>query len=648
MFINGLIKSITLISAFVASSAVADQCKAGKYFDKVVTIILENEDASAVFQDPYFGTTLAQKGYLLTNMNGVAHPSEPNYVAMIGGSTFNIADDGKYDLSNTNLVDLLEAKGVSWKSYQENYPGNCAKGTSYSNGLYRRKHNPFISFTNISGDSNRCAKIVEAGQFASDLASGNLPAYSFYTPNMDNDGHDTGLSFASDWLKGFLTGKLGSAGLKNTLVMVTFDESETSSPNKIYGVLIGAGAKGAGLTDGTRYDHYSWLATIEDNFSLGNLGRKDATANLIPLVAGGCTYSSTPSSTTVVVTSTSTVVATSTSVPPVVTTTTTSVPPVTSTTVVPTSTAVACAHDKCVSGTVLKSACDPCVAQIIAQDSYCGKTKWDSQCVSEDQCKVGKYFDRVITIVLENQDATSAYRDSYLGGALAQKGFLLTNMYGVTHPSQGNYIAMTGGSTFNVVDDSKYDISKTNIVDLLESKGLSWKSYQQNYPGDCFTKKKSDDGLYRRKHNPFISYTNVSGSSKRCAKIVDAGEFESDLAKGKLPNYSFYTPNMDNDGHDTSLGYASKWLKNFLDSKIGTAALKNTLIFVTFDESETDSPNKIYGALIGAGIKGTGLTDGTRYDHYSWLATIEDNFSLGNLGRNDASANRIPLVAGKC
>ncbi|KAJ3269841.1 hypothetical protein HDV01_000889 [Terramyces sp. JEL0728] len=74
--------------------------------------------------------------------------------------------------------------------------------------------------------------------------------------------------------------------------------------------------------------------------------------------------------------------------PPPVTTkgpTTTKAGPVTTPTKpTPTPTpAVQCAHDICSAGSKLKAACDPCVAQIISQDSYCGSTKWDSQCVDE-------------------------------------------------------------------------------------------------------------------------------------------------------------------------------------------------------------------------------------------------------------------------
>ncbi|ORY31555.1 hypothetical protein BCR33DRAFT_771803, partial [Rhizoclosmatium globosum] len=66
-------------------------------------------------------------------------------------------------------------------------------------------------------------------------------------------------------------------------------------------------------------------------------------------------------------------------------TTTTTVKAATSTTAAVKTTTVAttCAHSKCVSGVALRSSCDACVGKIIAQDSYCGSTSWDSVCVGE-------------------------------------------------------------------------------------------------------------------------------------------------------------------------------------------------------------------------------------------------------------------------
>ncbi|KAJ3085055.1 hypothetical protein HDU96_005604, partial [Phlyctochytrium bullatum] len=72
-----------------------------------------------------------------------------------------------------------------------------------------------------------------ATQLDSDAAAGKLPEYMLYTPDMNNVGHDTGLSFASNWVKGFLQNKLGNPAYSTTLFVVTFDESASASPNKI-------------------------------------------------------------------------------------------------------------------------------------------------------------------------------------------------------------------------------------------------------------------------------------------------------------------------------------------------------------------------------------------------------------------------------
>ncbi|KAJ3291886.1 hypothetical protein HDU76_007219 [Blyttiomyces sp. JEL0837] len=331
-------------------------------------------------------------------MNGVSHPSQPNYVAMIAGDTLGVTGDGNVNLAGNSIVDLLEAKGFTWKTYQENYPGNCALGATYGgSGAYARKHNPFISMTNIQNNPTRCANIVPDAQLDKDALGNNLPNYIFYTPNLKNDGHDTSVSYTSNWLKGFLEPKLTNPAYANTLFFVTFDESASFSPNQIYGVLLGKGIVGAGQTDSNKYDHYSWLATQESIFQLGNLGKKDASATKIPVVVGSnpCVSSSSSvvsttstTSSTSSVPSTSTITSTSSISSSSVSSTSssiTSVPTSTTSTSTLTSTTTtsSCAHSVCTTGVKLTSSCDPCAAAIIKADSYCGSTKWDSTCVSE-------------------------------------------------------------------------------------------------------------------------------------------------------------------------------------------------------------------------------------------------------------------------
>ncbi|KAF9207224.1 hypothetical protein BGZ49_000893 [Haplosporangium sp. Z 27] len=226
--------------------------------------------------------------------------------------------------------------------------------------------------------------------------------------------------------------------------------------------------------------------------------------------------------------------------------------------------------------------------------------------------------------------------------ALFPSGILLDNYHGLAHPSQPNYIAAIGGSTNGFFSDSSNTLgtSYSSIVDLLEAKQLTWKTYQENIPSVCYTGT-SSNSLYYRKHNPFISYSSISQNSVRCQNIVPATQLSTDLMNGALPNYAFYTPNIKNDGHDTTVAYAGQWLTNFINPLLqNTQFNNNTLVVVTFDEAENyfDTTNHVVGLLLGDVVKGYKNTvDSTFYTHYSLLSTVESNWGLGNLGKNDVN-----------
>ena len=169
----------------------------------------------------------------------------------------------------------------------------------------------------------------------------------------------------------------------------------------------------------------------------------------------------------------------------------------------------------------------------------------------------------------------------------------------------------------------------------MESKYVSWKSYQEDLPYECYAG--AHKGNYYRKHNPFVSFDNIRNNATRCAKIVDAKQLDEDLARGTLPQYSYYTPNINNDGHDTGLAYAGKFLDAFFSERLAKFP-PGTLIFITWDEDDYFTNNQISSIAIGSMIK-PGVEDTTLYNHFSLLRTIEDNWALGNLGRYDATAN---------
>ncbi|KAI9201878.1 phosphoesterase family-domain-containing protein [Polychytrium aggregatum] len=272
-----MIAKIALSVLALAASAQA------AYPQRWVTVLLENTNYASAMADPYLGTNLTARGQLLTNYQAITHPSQPNYVALIGGSTLGVTSDSTVNLAYTSLVDLLEAKFISWKTYQDAMPSACYTGST--SGTYARKHNPFISFNDVRTNSTRCAKIVPATQMAVDEANNAVPKYVFYTPDLNNDGHDTGVTYASNWLKGWLEPKLANPIYANTLFAITFDENAGITPNQVYTLLIGGPANAKkGTTDGTAYNHYSLLKSVEDTWSLGNLGRGDATATRFSLM----------------------------------------------------------------------------------------------------------------------------------------------------------------------------------------------------------------------------------------------------------------------------------------------------------------------------------------------------------------------------
>jgi len=249
-------------------------------FNRFFIMMFENHGYAQCMGNSFW-SGFAQQGLLLTKLYAITHPSQPNYIAQIAGDTLGCTGDGNIDINATNIADLFENAGLSWKSYQEDYvplaQGNC-QTTSHS-GKYYRKHNPFMSFLPISKNLTRCQKIVPSSQLDADIAAGNLPDFMYYTPNIDNDAHDTDLNFAGKYLQGWLAKYMKMPGFTNgTLILITFDEDEILEGNHIFALLLGPYVTPK-TTEGGAYTHYSITRTLELNWGLPDMGRKDKTAN---------------------------------------------------------------------------------------------------------------------------------------------------------------------------------------------------------------------------------------------------------------------------------------------------------------------------------------------------------------------------------
>jgi len=201
-----------------------------------------------------------------------------------------------------------------------------------------------------------------------------------------------------------------------------------------------------------------------------------------------------------------------------------------------------------------------------------------SRCTTEQPSAPTRHFDRVLVIVFENQPRWLAER--YFR-RVAKEGAVLEPFQGLFHPSFPNYLSMVGGKAFPVDPRDADGLRKTpeeiqfvgpTIADRLEAAGHTWKNYAERYSGEPL---KSDDDSphkFARRHVPFLSY--VEWKPEYAAHLV-AVDPESDSPEGNafvrdvrsgLPTYSFYSPDLDNDGHDPAvwppagLRKAARWL----------------------------------------------------------------------------------------
>ncbi len=259
-------------------------------FKHFVLIVLENEDASTVERSPYMDS-LARQGVELTQYYAVAHPSYPNYLALISGQTFIGDPRAKHDpvayratdmgdaqriIDAPTVVDRLTAKGLTWDAFAENYPDSSRAPAACTfvraSGHYARKHVPFLSFTEFHSEPALCAHMRNLKWFDRD----SLAAYTFITPNMIHDGHDAPLDSAVAWLRGFLTPVLAdSAAMRNTVIAVTFDESANTlagrlekRPNRVFTVLLGGPVRSDSAAAAAPNSHFTMLRTVEVNFGL--------------------------------------------------------------------------------------------------------------------------------------------------------------------------------------------------------------------------------------------------------------------------------------------------------------------------------------------------------------------------------------------
>ncbi len=251
------------------------------HFGHIYVIVMENKEYGSIVGSasaPYVNSLIRRYG-LATRYFAVAHPSEPNYLALFSGSTHGIRDDGVHNLAGTNLADQIGATGRSWRIVAENVPLGCYKGATHYGGedgagWYARKHEPAISFTDVSGSARRCGYITDFRHFSPTAAS-----FELIVPNLCHDMHDCSVRTGDAFLSRFVPRITASAAFADSALFITWDEGSTSLGGGGHvATLVISPRVTAGTVSSTSHNHYSLVRTIESAWGLGCLA-KTCTAN---------------------------------------------------------------------------------------------------------------------------------------------------------------------------------------------------------------------------------------------------------------------------------------------------------------------------------------------------------------------------------
>ena len=197
-------------------------------FRHVIVVVFENKDRSEVLGNdaaPTFNV-LAGRYATLGSYRAVAHPSLPNYLALVSGSTYGLTETCTACVfSGPSLADTLPRAHKTWKTYAEDLPWPGYTGASADG--YAKKHNPFLYFRTVLKSPARRARVVPLTQFSRDLARRRLPSFSLVVPNLCNSMHDCSVATGDAWLRDFVTPLLKTSELRGSVVFVIFDEGTT-------------------------------------------------------------------------------------------------------------------------------------------------------------------------------------------------------------------------------------------------------------------------------------------------------------------------------------------------------------------------------------------------------------------------------------
>ena len=316
-------------------------------------------------------------------------------------------------------------------------------------------------------------------------------------------------------------------------------------------------------------------------------------------------------------------------------------------------------------------------------------------------------YDHIFVIVEENKSA------AIIGGpdapaltAFAKTYGVASNFYAETHPSEPNYVALVGGSTYGIRDDDAFyckhgdtrahcagaflpgypdhTVTQPNIGTQLRAAGLTWKNYNESLPEPgslavVAADPKDPNGplVYASKHSGFVNFADVQNSPQRTQQLVDFTQLDADVQSNKLPTFALIIPNLCNDMHGVGRNappdcsdfnvsglirrgdtHAKLLISELMGSKTWNSSDRDAIV-VTFDEDDhhgkegccgidRNDPSNSGGGRIPTIVITNhgprGVVDTTPYSHYSLLRTIEYAFGIKTYRVHANAPDVVPMV----
>lgn len=244
----------------------------------------------------------------------------------------------------------------------------------------------------------------------------------------------------------------------------------------------------------------------------------------------------------------------------------------------------------------------------------------------------------VFTIVFENHERGQILRPDVPTFFELANGYATADAY-ITdvHPSLPNYIVMTSGSTQGIHDSDPPEVNATddrnNLGEQLDAAGVKWRAYMEDIGTPCRT---TSLGLYVVNHNPFVYYRSLTADPARCAERVVGFDrhFDEDLAAGEH-RYMWITPNQCHNMHDCAPAIGDAWLKKTVGKIMASPGYRNGgVLFILFDEGYVrvlDAEANLATIVVSERLARRPVRSNTRFDHRSYLATIQDIFGMPRL-----------------